>query len=53
MVDFLVNKRLGKCTDSRFRETTVRCRVIKGIKSKKWEDVYKFLEMKGLLNEKQ
>lgn len=39
--------------DSRLRETTVRCRAIKGIKSKKWEDVYKFLEMKGLLNEKQ
>lgn len=39
--------------DSRLRETTVRCRAIKGIKSKKWEDVYKFLETKGLLNEKQ
>lgn len=35
--------------DRRFMETTVRCRPIRVIKSKKWKDVYDFCRGKGFL----
>lgn len=35
--------------DSRFRLSTVRCKCLGIITSKKWVEVYNFLEMRGLL----
>lgn len=35
--------------DSRFRLSTVRCKCLGIITSKKWSEVYNFLEMRGFL----